>query len=331
MQWYELGVKTTQTHVNAVMAMLLLEGSQGIKIDDPDDGDIENPETGGWDYYAPEMRALDFDGVLVTGYFECSASGRDALVARLKERYAEFSAPNESAETGIVMQAIFPEEWLNNWKRYFKPTRIGNHVVIKPSWEVFDAAAGDVVIEIDPGNAFGSGTHETTALCIELLERYIRPGNVVVDVGCGSGILSIAAGKLGARRVTGVDNDPAAVNTARENVEINGLSQCVHVALGDLLTAVESPADMIVANIVADVVIQLADPVRGLLKPGGYYVCSGILRSRLEAVQNALCASGFAVDEALERGEWAALIVHPAGFGTLGMDAGEGKLCSASF
>ena len=199
------------------------------------------------------------------------------------------------------------QDWAEDGKKYYKPFRAGERLVIKPSWEPYEEKEGDLVLELDPGMAFGTGTHETTFMCMEQLEKYVKPGCKAIDVGCGSGILGLAAAKLGAGDVLAIDLDELAVKVAKENTEKNHLTDRVRVVHGDLLKQREEQADVIVANIIADVICALCGPVKRHLLPGGVFICSGIIREREDDVQCALAEAGYTVCNRLAKGEWVCL------------------------
>ena len=205
------------------------------------------------------------------------------------------------------IKTVHDQDWSENWKKYYKPFRAGKHLVVKPSWEHYDAQPGDRVIEIDPGMAFGTGTHETTGMCVELVEKYVKPGDRVIDVGTGTGILAIAAKLSGAGDTFATDIDHVAVRVADENTRRNG--QQVTVRHGDLLSAVDEGAqfDVAIANIIADVVISLAGQIGTVLRPEGTFICSGIIREREQDVLDALERDGYEVCEVRRRGEWVAI------------------------
>jgi ribosomal protein L11 methyltransferase len=185
--------------------------------------------------------------------------------------------------------------------------------VIKPSWEDYQALPTDVVIELDPGMAFGTGTHHTTVMCIKSLEREIKPGNVVFDVGTGSGVLAIFAAKLGAAQVQAIDLDPLAVRVANENVALNHVNDVITVQQGDLLTGVTGQADVIVANIVADVIMRILKDVPNRLTASGLFIASGIINERLGEVTAAFLQSELIIDQVIEEGGWAAIVAHKGG------------------
>jgi ribosomal protein L11 methyltransferase len=201
------------------------------------------------------------------------------------------------------------ENWANNWKNYYKPFKIGKNIVVTPIWEEEKISSeGDLVIKIDPGMAFGSGTHETTSMCIKLLSQYVGPESDVIDVGCGSGILAIAASKLGAKHVVGVDLDENAVKVAKENVAHNDLKAHIDIKHGDLLQNIEMKADVVVANILANVIILLTDDIKRLIKEEGVFISSGIINDKIDDVTKKLVDSGFEVMDVLRDGEWAAIV-----------------------
>jgi ribosomal protein L11 methyltransferase len=205
---------------------------------------------------------------------------------------------------------VAEEDWANAWKEYYRTTRVGQWLVIKPSWLDYQQLAGDLVIEMDPGMAFGCGTHATTALCLKLLEKHIRPGMTIYDIGTGSGILAAAAAKLGAGRVLALDIDPVACRAAQENAARNKVNDLVSVRQGSLAEHSDSGADLVVANIIADVIADLAPDAAAVLSPGGIFIASGIIRDRLDMVIEAVEAAGFAVCEVVEEGLWVALVLQ---------------------
>ena len=193
-------------------------------------------------------------------------------------------------------------------KEFFKPKKISEHIVVKPTWEEYEAKEGESVIEIDPGAAFGTGTHETTSLCIKFLEKYVKEGDMVLDVGAGSGILSIAAAICKAKDVLGIEIDPVAVEIAEQNIEINNYSQNVKVRYGDLTKGIDYKANVVVANLMADLVILLSKDVVKHLEKGGIFISSGILLEKKEIVSEAIIDAGLEVIEIMEDGMWCAIV-----------------------
>jgi ribosomal protein L11 methyltransferase len=200
------------------------------------------------------------------------------------------------------------EEWRDKWKEYFKPAKITENIVIKPTWEEYEAMGNEKVIEIDPGMAFGTGTHATTRMCVKHLEKYIESEeDTVLDLGCGSGILSIAAALLGSKHVYGVDIDPNAVTASAENTELNGLSDIIEISYGDVTEGLGMKADIIVANLMADLIIMLAPDIAKHLKGKKIFISSGILEEKLNDVVEAVQNSGFKIIEVLHEEEWCAI------------------------
>ena len=247
----------------------------------------------------------------VTGYYEADEKLRDRLIYIRSElqRLRGMDLGMDLGKLEILEHGVAEEDWTESWKKAFKPFRLGSHMVVKPSWEDYDAQPGDHIIEIDPGMAFGTGTHETTGMCVELVEKYVRPGDACIDIGTGTGILAIAAAHMGARHVLATDLDAVAVRVAAENVRHNGFGDKIDVRCGDLLEAVDAGtrADVIIANIIADVIIGLAAPVKPYLRKGGVFICSGIAVNRLDDVLDALKAAGYTPLDVETKGEWSAV------------------------
>jgi len=200
------------------------------------------------------------------------------------------------------------EDWAENWKRFYHPLKVGEHLVVCPSWEAYEAAADDVVLILDPGSAFGTGYHWSTRLCLEALEE-VSPCSSVLDLGTGSGILAIAAHKLGFREILALDNDPVAVKVAAENLQINGATD-VRVRLAS--SPEEGPFQLVLANLIASLLVELAGPLAECLKVGGTLICGGIIQERRTEVVEALQAVGLRLESFKEQEEWASLrMVRP--------------------
>ncbi|MDD3298838.1 MAG: 50S ribosomal protein L11 methyltransferase, partial [Firmicutes bacterium] len=210
-------------------------------------------------------------------------------------------------------ERVEDEEWAENWKKFYKPLRIGQNIVVKPSWEDYRPGEGDIMVTIDPGMAFGTGTHESTVLCMELMEKYLKKGDRVLDIGCGSGILAVTAALLGAGAVEAYDLQQLAVDITKKNTRLNGVDQVIKAKQGDLLDRVRGRADIIVSNIVADVIIRMGPLVTGHLKPGAVFIASGIIRDRKEEVCKALLYNGMEIMEERRRNEWIALAARTGG------------------
>lgn len=315
MQWCEVIIHTTTAGSDIVSDWMVRFGATGTEI--VDRADVPDPNKPGvyWELYDQKMLDAMPEDVLVKGWFAQDEHTHDVL-ADLRAQLATLAEGMTGLELGTLameLTQVADEDWSENWKQYYKPFRIGRHLVVKPTWEDYAHQAGDIVVELDPGMAFGTGTHETTNMCMDLLEKHLREGMRVMDVGTGSGILAIAAAKLGAPEVLAVDIDPGAVKVAQENIAHNAVENRVRAVVGDLVKSEAMPCEMAVANIVADAICMLCGPLTRHLLPGGLFICSGIIREREQDVQTALKAAGYQPVERMEKGEWVALCVRNGG------------------
>ena len=304
MKWMEVSVLTTHEASEAVANIFHELRVGGVVIEDP--VLINRLRSSEWELTdIPEQQ--DVETVTISAYFpnddkffEQLKQVEDALV----EIEKNFSGCKKAA---TKFREVHEQDWANAWKQYFHPIRVGEKIVIKPTWEDYEQEIDDIIIELDPGMAFGTGTHHTTTLCIQQLEQTVVPGSTVFDVGTGSGILAVIAAKLGAAQVFAVDIDSVAVRVAGENIVLNKVQDKVRAAQGDLLTGVDGQADLIVANIIADIIIKLLPDVLIKLKPGGVFLGSGVIIERLNDVTNAATALGFEVDKIVEQCGWAVI------------------------
>lgn len=309
MQWTQITVLTTTEGSELVSAVLMDAGSAGVMIEDKNDVEKNQRPAGQWDIIDEAIARRIGEDVKVTGYYPVD----DRLVETVKiirEKISGLPANAPEVPLGklkILSDTIDEEDWAESWKNDFKPFRLGRHIVIKPSWSEYEILPADKVIEIDPGMAFGTGTHETTGMCVKLVEKYVRPDMRAIDLGTGTGILAIAAAHMGAKDVLAIDLDPVAVRVAAENVRRNGFAGTIRVREGDLLARVDEVADVVVANIIADVIIHLCGPVQKHILPGGTFICSGIAREKKAAVIEALEAARYTDLEVLDEGEWTAI------------------------
>ena len=308
MDWIELIIHTTTEGTDRISDLLMDAGASGTMIEDR--SDIPDPDKphGIWEIIDPGLISNMPEDVLVHAWFEENASIH-SLLESIQGRLSEMSA----SQTGLgslklELRSVNDSAWTDIWKKYCKPFYAGRHLVVKPTWEPFEPQPDDLIIEIDPGMAFGSGTHETTGMCLALLEETISGGEEVIDVGTGSGILSIGAALLGAGHVLAIDIDPDAVKVASENIRNNNVSDIVTVQQGDLLEQVSAVGDICVANIISDVIIAFAAPLRNHIRPGGHFICSGIVSSRSDEVASALTAAGYDILRKETRGEWTAFL-----------------------
>jgi ribosomal protein L11 methyltransferase len=210
----------------------------------------------------------------------------------------------------VTISEVNEEEWATAWKKYYHPVKISEKFTIVPTWEIYTPVSSDeLIIELDPGMAFGTGTHPTTVMCIQALERTVLPGDRVIDVGTGSGVLSIAAAMLGAEDVRAYDLDEVAVTSARLNIKLNKVSDKVTTSQNNLLDGVEeNSADVVVANILAEVILRFTDDVAHVVKPGGTFIASGIIQQKKDQVKEGLIQSGFEITETILMEDWVAII-----------------------
>ncbi|EOD00805.1 50S ribosomal protein L11 methyltransferase [Caldisalinibacter kiritimatiensis] len=307
MKWIEVQIKTTTEAVEAVSNILYESGVGGLVIEDPNDIIMLNKSEEDWDYVDPDLLENDFEGVIVKGYLPESEDLIDKieLIKQNVEKIPQYNLDKGLGE--VTTSEVYEKDWSESWKKYYKPKKIGERIVIKPSWEEYSKKDDEIVIEIDPGMAFGTGTHETTSMCLIQLEKHVHKHDIVFDVGCGTGILSIAAAKLGAINAIGVDLDDASIIVAKENVRKNGVSNIVQIRHGDLLDKVEGKANVIVANIIAEVIVKLAKYIPEYLLEDGVFITSGIILEKENLVKDALEKEGLQIIDRMAMGEWVCL------------------------
>lgn len=316
MKWLEIAVYTTDEGMDTVAAALNGVGISGLSMEESQEAAaaflLESVPY--WDY--ADMDKIGSKHPCVKGY-----------VSDCEENYPLIEAAKKAVEAlrdmelGLSLGSLLTtvttmdeEDWANNWKQYYKPMEIGNRLLVLPNWEPVPQTER-VILRLDPGMAFGSGGHHTTRMCLELLERVLVPGQRMLDMGCGSGILSIAAGLLGAKKAVAVDIDPIAEKVALENAQINGLdADSYSVRIGNLINddslvaSLGGEYELVCANIVADVIIALKDIAKSLCAKGGYFIVSGIIDDREAEVETALKAAGFKVLEVKSSDCWYALL-----------------------
>ena len=312
MDWVELTIHTTTMGADIVSEALITEGATGTMVEDR--ADIPDPDkpNGYWEIIDPNLINTLPEDVVVHAWFEPDEKFADRMGA-LRTRMAELKAADLGIDLGtleIGTVNVHDEDWSEVWKKFYKPFRAGKRLVVKPTWELYDAQENDLVMEIDPGMAFGSGTHETTGMCLELLEDVMlrQPVDTVIDVGTGSGILAIGAAMLGAKDVLAIDIDPTAVKVARENVEHNNLQGVIRAVEGNLLESTDGVCQVCVANIIADVICMFSRPLIPHIVPGGLFICSGIIKEREQDVVNALTEANYTILEIRRKGEWVAML-----------------------
>ena len=306
MKWIEIVVHASHAATEAVAEIFSGLGSGGVTLEDPR---VLNSylKMGLWDY--TELKEQEDKGItIIKAYLPVDGRLKERL-QKLDEELAEVNKHLPNATAGnIAFREMNEEDWESAWKQYFHPVRIGRKIVIKPTWEEYEKQAGDLVIEIDPGMAFGTGTHHTTSLCLAQLEDIVQKGQTVFDVGTGSGILALACAMLGAEKVVAVDFDDTAVKIARENVALNRLQDKIEVFGGDLLSTIKGKADIIVANIVANVICELVRDIPARLVTGGFFLASGIIEDRIDEVKEKAFATGLKLIESRQSGIWVMLL-----------------------
>ena len=247
-----------------------------------------------------------YDGVIIKTYITEERDVTDDINI-IKERINALKEFGIDIGDAIVeLSEVDEQDWANEWKNYYKPTKIGEKIVVKPTWEEYEKKEDDLIVELDPGMAFGTGTHETTTMCIQQLEKYVNENSKVFDIGCGSGILAISAAKLGAKDVLAVDLDEVAVKVSKENVSLNNVD--VKVMHGNLMEVVNDKADIVVANIIADIIKILAKDIKNFMKEDAVFISSGIIHKKVDEVKNSLEENGLEIVEIQTLGEWNAIV-----------------------
>lgn len=305
--WIEVRVITKSEALEPISGIFYGLDCKGVAIEDPEDilGREQGPLT--WDF--ADINVLEHKGkfAVVKGYFS-EEDNIDEIIAYINKKVEEIKSLGiDVGEGKVEFEKMYEEDWANNWKKYYKPSKVGEKIVVKPIWEEYEVKDEELVVELDPGMAFGTGEHETTRMCIQALEKYVQKDSTVFDVGCGSGILAIAAAKLGAKLAVGVDLDPVAVESAKENVGFNNIDN-IEILHGNLIEVIDGKADIVVANIIAEIICILTEDVSRVIKPNGYFITSGIIHDRVEMVTNKLEECGFEVVKVNKDGEWNCII-----------------------
>ncbi len=318
MRYLEITIHTKDNGLDVLTGFLLGRGITGTWIESSAvmDEILEKKNTYDWDYVDDSLLLGREEEARIKFYLADDLVG-NALLKDLKldlmklksdELYGELDPSVELGRLYIEGEVVDDNAWKENWSEHFRQVQLTDSLDVKSTLAYPGVCPDAHTIVLDPGMAFGTGTHETTALCVTLMDKYSCKDKIVLDIGCGSGILSIAAARLGSQKVMGVDIDPTAVNTARENVIRNACEQWITIQQGDLTQGIKLQAELIVANLVAEAVITLASSVQTCLALGGLFISSGILIDRKEAVVSALTQQGFEIIEILEKGEWCAIV-----------------------
>lgn len=319
MDWIKVSIYTTSEGIEPLSGRLYQLGITGLEIEDEKDfKDFLENNKQYWDYVDDDLIKEKEGETEVISYVSDNAAGHEMLMA-IRNTVAELKQLDEDGEFGrleIEIDNMCEEDWANNWKKYFHPLNVGEKILIKPEWEETDNPEGRVVFSVNPGMSFGTGSHYTTQLCIENLEGFINSDTKVLDLGCGSGILSIISLLLGAKSAFAVDIDPNAVDIAYQNAERNNIDKSKYtVKAGDIITntalqeeIAKDKYDVVVANIVADVIIALAPKAKEYMKDGGVFITSGIIEDRIDDVKEALEKCGFKIESIKQRKDWASIV-----------------------
>lgn len=309
MEYVELTVHTTSEASELVADVMWQYTEGGVAVSDAKDVvALIRGDTGVyWDYIDDELKAPRSD-VLVKCFLKPDLA--DAAIADIRESLAEMKARGglDFGSLEETRRMIDGDDWIDVWKKHFRPLHIGARVVIVPAWIDYTLAAGEIIVTLDSNMAFGTGEHETTSMCLEALQEVLKAEDTVIDVGCGSGILGIAAAKMGAKKCYLTDIDPVAVASAQHNAEVNGVAEKLTVAHSDLLENAEIRGDVVLANITAEILTRLAPSMPKNLKEGGTLILSGIIADRLSLVKEAYGAQGLTLEKEVRKGEWYALV-----------------------
>ncbi len=309
MKWSEISIHTTAEAVDAVSNIMYEMGANGVVIEDPEVL-YRNWDTPFGEIYQLSPDDFPTEGVFVKAYLPADSASLGSLLEELKEQLLVLTSYGLDVGKGTVaVNDVHEDEWAHAWKKYYKPVYVSDRITIKPVWEEYTPKSSEeIIIEMDPGMAFGTGTHPTTILCLRALEKYLQPGDRVYDVGTGTAILSIAAVKLGASHVLAMDLDDVAVRSAQANTELNQVSERILVKQNNLLDGIDEQVEVVVANILAEVIVRFTDDVYRVLKPGGVFISSGIISAREADVKAALAKSGLDVIETVTIDDWVAIV-----------------------
>lgn len=312
-KWIKVFIFTSTQGIEPVCGMLYQLGITGVEIEDSADfRDYLDNYGKYWDYIDENlMKKLDAE-TCVIAYLNDSPSGSE-LLNSIREGAKRVKALAEGEEFGrmfVATDIVNEEDWANNWKKYYKPIPIGNKLIIKPSWQDLPDSGGRTVVEINPGMMFGTGTHESTRMCMALLEECVDNNTRLFDVGAGSGILSVTALLLGARSAYAIDIDDSVNIIARDNAKLNGVEDKLTTDCRDLADGVAETYNLITANIVADVIIRLIPSLPRLLEKGGKFICSGIILEREQDVKDNLVKAGLKINKTVYENDWAAILAE---------------------
>lgn len=308
MKWSEFCIHTTQEAIEPISNILHEAGASGVVIEDRADLFVERGDKYG-ELFQLSPDDYPEEGVFVKAYFLANRE-LDALIQSIVESINQLTKYDiDLGENKVTLHEVREEDWANAWKKYYHPVKVSPSITIKPTWEEYEKESDDEhVIELDPGMAFGTGTHPTTVLCIQALEKYVKENDEIVDVGTGSGVLSIASALLGAKNVLALDLDEIAVTSAKQNIKYNDVASKITVKQNDLLQGIETGFDIVVANILAEVILRFVSDASRVLKQNGLFISSGIISKKKDEVIDALENNHFEIVEVTELEDWVAIV-----------------------
>ena len=308
MKWSEISIHTTNEAVEPIANILYEAGASGIVIEDSFDLNKDHPDQYGELY---ELNPDDFpeEGVIVKAYLPVN-SFLGETVEQIKSAINNLLLFNiDIGLNKVTISEVHEEEWSTAWKKYYHPVKISSKFTIVPTWEEYEPVSSDeLMIELDPGMAFGTGTHPTTVMSIQALEQTVKKDDIVYDVGTGSGVLSIASAMLGAKHVLALDLDEIAVKSAELNIKINHIQDRITVKQNNLLDGITEPADVFVANLLAEIIVRFTDDAFRLVKDGGYFITSGIINQKRQEVEEQIIKAGFEIVETIMMEDWVTIV-----------------------
>ncbi|MCZ8536079.1 50S ribosomal protein L11 methyltransferase [Paenisporosarcina quisquiliarum] len=308
MKWSELSIHTTHEAVEAVSNILHEAGASGVVIEDSEEFAREREDQFG-EIYALNPNDFPTEGVILKAYLPVTSFLGETVEEVKLAINNLINYDINIGENVVKISEVNEEEWATAWKKYYHPVKISERFTIVPTWETYEPVSTDeLIIELDPGMAFGTGTHPTTVMCLQALEKTVKPGDYVTDIGTGSGVLAIGAALLGAKHVHALDLDEVAVRSAKINVKLNKVQNTTEVVHGNLLDTVNEPSDVVVANILAEIIMSFTQDAFKVVKEGGLYITSGIIGAKKDDVKQSLEAAGFIIEEVMMMEDWVTII-----------------------
>jgi ribosomal protein L11 methyltransferase len=308
LKWSEISIHTTNEAIEPISNILHEAGASGVVIEDPFEL-VKTREDQFGEIYQLNPKDYPEEGVIVKAYLPIN-SFLGETVEEIKNAINNLIIYNiDIGKNAVSVSEVHEEEWATAWKKYYHPVKISKRFTVVPTWEEYTPVNSDeLIIELDPGMAFGTGTHPTTVMSIQALERTVKKGDSVIDVGTGSGVLSIAAAMLGAEKVKALDLDEVAVQSAKLNLKLNKVHTIVNVSQNNLLEGISDKVDVVVANILAEVILRFTETCAKTVKTGGYFIAAGIIQQKKDQVKESIEAVGFEIEETLRMEDWVAFI-----------------------